>query len=268
MVTESGFALALRAIRGRRHLSQLDLAHRVLTTQRHISFLERGRSVPGRGMVVRLGEALDLPLRERNDLLHAAGFAPVYPEGGVDAPELVPVMSALQHVLDAHRPYPAIVIDRCGTLISANDALTVLTRGCAAELCGTGANVYRLALHPNGLAPRIANARQWAAHVLQRLRQESLRNPDPRLDALLAELSGYVPAASAMPNGSTSSTAGLGFAVPLELATGGRLLRLITTVTTFATATDVTVAELKLEAFLPADADTAAHLVELSRDGS
>lgn len=206
-------------------------------------------------MVVRLAEALELPLRERNDLLHAAGYSPLYPTSTMDDPALRPMLDALRHVLDGHLPYPAIVIDRHGTLIAANDALDVLTEAAAAELCQPGMNVYRLALHPEGMAPRIGNRSQWAGHILQRLRQESIRNPDPELDALLVELTGYI--AGSTP---ADSQDGLGFAVPLRLASGRGQLQLVTTVTTFATATDVTIAELKLEAFLPADEHTARAL--------
>jgi transcriptional regulator with XRE-family HTH domain len=247
------FPAALRERRTRLRVSQLDLALRAGTTQRHVSFMESGRSAPGRAMVVRLAESLELPLRDRNALLLAAGFAPAYPETGLDEPGLAPVRHALTTVLDGHRPYPAIVVDRHGDLVAANGPFGLLTEGVAAELLAPPANAYRVALHPDGLAPRIVNLAEWARHVLERLDQALERGPDDRLAALRAELGSYVPPAAVGPDH-------LGFAVPLRLRSGGGELRLITTVTTFATAVDVTLAELKLEAFLPADAATAEAL--------
>jgi transcriptional regulator with XRE-family HTH domain len=247
------FPGALRESRTRRRLSQLDLALRAGTTQRHVSFLESGRSDPGRTMVIRLAESLELPLRERNGLLAAAGYAPAYPRTPLTDAALVPVTAALEHILAAHEPYPAIVIDRYGGLVAGNAGYALLTDGAAAGLCGPGTNVYRLALHPAGLAPRIANFAEWARHIIEALRAELIRNPDARLAALHAELAQYVPDE---PPGSDH----LGFAVPLQLRTDGGDVRLITTITSFTTATDVTLSELKLEAFLPADKATAEVL--------
>jgi len=247
------FARVLRERRASRRLSQLELALRAGTTQRHLSFIESGRSAPGREMVIRLGESLELPLRERNELLLAAGYAPAYPQTPLEAEALAPVMDALDHILAAHVPYPAVIVDRHGDLVAANAAQHVLFEGCAAELLAKPANAYRIALHPDGMAPRIANFPEWAWHVLEGLRTELRRNPDDRLAALCDELGRYVPAARLRPGH-------LGFAVPLELRSAARELRLITTITSFATAVDVSVSELKLEAFLPADAATAAAL--------
>lgn len=225
-------------------MSQLELASRAGTTQRYLSFLESGRSVPGRTMVVRLAESLELPLRERNALLLAAGYAPVYSESPLDDPVLAPVREAIEHILRGHQPYPALVVDRSGGLVAANPAFDVVTEGAAAELLGPGRNMYRLALHPRGVAPRILNLAEWARHILVRLDHQ----PELR-----AELSAHVPDLEA-------SDAQLGFAVPLRLRSSYGELRLMTTVTTFATAVDVTLAELKLEAFLPADTETAEAL--------
>ncbi|MDO0934137.1 helix-turn-helix transcriptional regulator [Streptomyces sp. DG2A-72] len=238
------FPRVLRDRRARRHLSQLDLALRAGTTQRHVSFIESGRSVPGRAMVVRLAESLELPLRERNELLLAAGYAPVYPERGLDAPELEPVRAAIDHILRGHLPYPALVVDRRGDLVAANSAFDVITEGADPELVGPGRNMYRLALHPDGVAPRIRNLAEWARHILVRL---------DHLPELRDELAGYVPELE-------PSDGQLGFAVPLRLSSPYGELHLMTTVTTFATAVDVTLSELKLEAFLPADAATAQAL--------
>ncbi|MEU9993149.1 helix-turn-helix domain-containing protein [Streptomyces sp. NPDC048045] len=238
------FPRTLRERRTRRHLSQLDLALRAGTTQRHLSFIESGRSVPGRNMVVRLAESLELPLRERNELLLAAGYAPAYPESQLDDPVLAPVRTAIDHILRGHLPYPALVVDRGGDLIAANAAFDLITEAAAPDLLGPGTNVYRLALHPDGLAPRILNLAEWAHHILARL---------GHLQELRTELAGYVP--------ELEPSAGLlGFAVPLRLQSSHGELRLMTTVTTFATAVDVTLAELKLEAFLPADPATAEAL--------
>ncbi|MGV9308501.1 helix-turn-helix domain-containing protein [Nonomuraea sp. NPDC004354] len=237
------FSQTLRTTRRRHGLSQLDLALRTGTTQRHLSFMESGRSRPGRSMVVRLGESMELPLRERNDLLLAAGYAPVYPQTPLDDPGLAHVRTALGHILTGHLPYPAIVVDARHELVLANDAFGLLTEGVAGHLLRPPVNVLRLSLHPEGLAPRIANLAQWAQHILDRI---------PR-DELYDELSGYVPHEPPGPDH-------VGFAVPVRLRSPRGELRLTTTITTFATALDVTVAELKLEAFLPADAETAALL--------
>ncbi|MFD0691419.1 helix-turn-helix domain-containing protein [Actinomadura fibrosa] len=247
------FPQALRERRTHRRLSQLELAIRAGTTQRHLSFLESGRSEPGRAMVVRLAESLELPLRERNALLTAAGYAPVYPQTSLDDPVLAPVRAALEHLLVAHMPYPAIVIDRYGDLVAGNAAFGILTEGCAPALLDAPVNAYRLALHPDGLAPRIENFADWARHILEGIANANQRDPDERLTELHAELTGHV--------GPRTEPAGvLGFAVPLHLRSADGALRLMTTVTTFATATDITIAELRLEAFLPADGPTAEIL--------
>lgn len=248
------FPAALRAKRTRRQISQLELASRAGTTQRHVSFIESGRSAPGRTMVVRLAESLQLPLRERNELLLAAGFAPVYAQTSLDDELLRPVRSALNHVLAGHLPYPAVVVDRFGTQVAANAAFGVLTEGADDALLRPPLNGYRLALHPKGMAPRIANLGQWAYHILDRLAQ------DPLLAELHAELLSYAPARLVTDDH-------LGFAVPLELRSSRGDLRLMTTITTFATAVDVTLSELKLEAFLPLDQSTARKLAAWSGPG-
>jgi transcriptional regulator with XRE-family HTH domain len=238
------FTDLLRQHRIRGRVSQLDLALRADTTQRHLSFIESGRSTPGRAMVIRLAESLDLSLRERNDLLLAAGYAPAYAETPWTAPDLAPVCSAIEHILAGHEPYPAVVVDRNGDIVAANSGLALVAEGAAPDLVGIGCNAYRLALHPAGMAPRIVNLTDWAQHVL---------NGTRHLPQLQAELRGYVPAVE--PNDDY-----LGFAVPLRLRTSLGELRLVTTATTFATAVDITLAELRLEAFLPADAATASAL--------
>lgn len=211
-------------------------------------------------MVVRLAEALEVPLRERNVLLLAAGYAPSYHETRFDDPKLDPVRTALARILDGHLPYPAVIIDRHGDLIAANDAFGVLTDGVAAQLREPPVNVPRLLLHPHGVAPRIANLDQWAWHVIDALRQEAMRNPNDRLHGLVTELEALVPARPRH-----LGPDHLGFAVPLRLSSSDGELQLLTTLTHFGTAVDVTVAELRLEAFLPADQASASILTNLGR---
>lgn len=249
----------LRDRRTRLRLSQLELALRAGTTQRHLSFLESGRSVPGRELVIRLAESLELPLRERNEFLRSAGYATAYPQTPLDDNALSPVRDALNHILAGHMPYPAIIVDRYGDLIAANAAQRILFDGCAPGLLGPPANAFRLALHPEGMAPRIVNFAEWARHVLNAISAELARNPDDRLASLLDELNRYVPPARPGPGH-------LGFAVPLHFRSAHGNLCLITTISSFATAVDVTLAELKLEAFLPADARTASVLLALSEE--
>jgi transcriptional regulator with XRE-family HTH domain len=246
------FPRALRERRVERRISQLEMVSRAGTTQRHLSFIESGRSIPGRSMVLRLVDTLDLPLRERNELLLAAGYAPAYPQTSLDDVALAPVRTALGHILDGHQPYPALIADRTGALIAANRAFGLITEGASADLTGPGRNVYRLALHPDGIAPRIRNLAEWGRHITARL---------GHVEELRDELSQYVPDLE-------PSSGQLGFAVPLRLASPYGELRLITTVMTFATATDITLTELKLEAFLPADASTAEALRAASADGA
>lgn len=204
-------------------------------------------------MVLRLAESLELSLRERNALLLAAGFAPVFTESPLDAPQISAAREALARILQGHLPYPAVVVRPYGELVAANDALAVLTEGAASELLKPPVNVLRLALHPAGMSRRVQNLPQWGRHITENLRARAAWSPDPRLDELIHELEGYLPAVVPGPDH-------LGFAVPLRLRYDDGELRLITTLTSFATAVDVTLAELQLEAFLPAD-DTSARML-------
>jgi transcriptional regulator with XRE-family HTH domain len=254
LVELAPFAGELRRWRALHRVSQLELADRAGTTQRYLRYLEQGRSRPGRPIVVRLAEALGLSLRDRNALLLAAGFAPLFAESHLDDPALSPVREALVSILDGHLPYPAVIVRPYGELVAANEALDVLTDGANPELLEPPVNVLRLALHPEGLAARVENLAQWGRHVIESLRGQALRRPDPRLNSFIEELTSYVPQDALRPDH-------LGFAVPLRLRSeGGRELQLLTTLTSFATATDITLAELHLEAFLPADASTADYL--------
>ena len=264
MITASadgGVAEALRGWRTRRRVSQLELAVRAGTTQRHVSFVESGRSAPGRSLIIRLAESLDVPIRERNELLLAAGFAPAYPHSDLDGPELAAVRAALDRVLHGHLPYPAVIVDRHGDLVSANAGFHAITRGVDPRLLTPPVSVPRVLLHPRGLAPRIRNLDEWAWHIIDRVRSESLRNPSARLQRLADELVDLAP-----PRPRQLAPHHLGFAVPLHLRApepDNRELRLITTLTHFGTATDVTIAELRMEAFLPADEATGTALTEL-----
>jgi transcriptional regulator with XRE-family HTH domain len=249
----SRFPTELRRWRTARRMSQLELALRAGTTQRHVSFIEQGRSRPGRGMVLRLAESMELTLRERNALLLSADFAPAFSESALDDEALRPVRQALDTILDGHLPYPAIVVRDHGILVTANRAFDVFNEGVDPALLEPPANMFRHALHPDGLAPRVRNLPEWGRHITDHLRAVLARSPDPELEELLAELESYLPPLPA-------ELDVLGFAVPLELASADGDLRLITTITSFATAADVTLAELQLEAFLPADDRTAEVL--------
>lgn len=251
--TAAAFGDVLRTWRQRRRLSQLDLAIDAGVSARHLSFLETGRSAPSRTMVLRLAEVLDVPLRERNQLLLAAGLAPVYPERGLDHPEMTAVRDGVQRVLSAYDPYPCVALDRQWNILSANAAAGILLDGVASSLLERP-NALRLALHPEGLAPRIKNLGQWRDHLVGRLRREVAASGSAELAALLSEVESY-PAPQVSPDSGA-------VAVPLELCTvRGELLTFISTVTTFGTALDLTAAELSIEAFLPADDATAAALV-------
>jgi transcriptional regulator with XRE-family HTH domain len=248
-------ARALRSSRERRRVSQLELALRAGTTQRHVSFIESGRSVPGRTMVIRLAEALEVPLRERNALLLAAGFAPGYEETPFEDPKLDAVRTALKRILDGHLPYPAVITDRHGDLLIANAAFGALTEGVAPDLLAPPVNVARLLLHPRGMAPRIANLHEWAWHIIDAVEREAERDPTEQREALVAELHELMPDERRQPGPDH-----IGFAVPLRLRSADGELQLLTTLTHFGTTTNVTLAELRLEAFLPADEATAEIL--------
>ncbi|OBF93233.1 transcriptional regulator [Mycobacterium sp. 852002-51152_SCH6134967] len=247
------FGALLKQWRGRRRLSQLDLAVAADVSPRHVSFIETGRSTPSRTMVLRLAEVLDVPRREQNQLLMAAGLAPVHPERSLDDPDMAAVRAGIDRVLFAYNPFPCVVVDRGWQIVRANEGAGVLMDGVAPELLERP-NALRIALHPNGLAPRIRNLAQWRHHLIERLRREVAVSGSDELSSLLAEIDSY-------PGGSAGSSDLGSVAVPLELATpDGRLLTFLSTVTTFGTALDLTAAELSIEAFLPADDATAAAL--------
>lgn len=247
------FGAMMRGWRQRRRLSQLDLALEADVSARHVSFIETGRSKPSRSMVLRLASVLDVPQREQNRMLIAAGLAPVYAERSLDHPDMAAVRAGVQKVLDAYDPFPCVVVDRGWWIMAANPGAAILLEGVAPHLLARP-NALRIALHPEGLAPRIGNLAQWRTHLLERLRREVASGDHAELRALLDEIDSY-------PGGFEDTPNLGGVAVPLELeTTDGRRLRFLSMVTTFGTALDLTASELSIEAFLPADDATAAAL--------
>jgi transcriptional regulator with XRE-family HTH domain len=241
-------------------MSQLELAAEADISSRHLSFLETGRARPSREMVLRLAEHLTVPLREQNVLLVAAGYAPLFPERPLDTPELAVAREAMQQVLTGHEPYPALAVDRHWTLIAANRAIPPLLVGVDPMLLQPPMNVIRLSLHPSGLAPQIANYPEWRAHIIARLRQQVATSADPVLAELVDEVAAYPSPAGVRTHGFLpQATNGL-IVLPLRLKTSAGLLSFISTTTVFGTPIDITVAELAIESFFPADAATAEAL--------
>ncbi len=248
----------LRDWRQRRRLSQLDLAIAANISSRHLSFVETGRARPSSEMILHLAEHLDVPLRDRNALLLAGGFAPAYPERGLAAPELHAVQRALKRVLAGHEPYPAVVVNRWWELVEANSGIALFTSHVDnASLLEPPVNVLRLSLHPDGMAPRIANLPEWRAHLLTRLHRQAQATGDPRLAALHDELGAY-------PGGEGAPPKPTDVAVPLRYRTdtnaGTQELSFLSITAVIGTPMDVTVEELAIESFYPADDETAAAL--------
>jgi transcriptional regulator with XRE-family HTH domain len=256
----------LRDWRRRRRWSQLELACEAGVSTKHLSFLETGRSQPSREMVLRLAEQLDVPLRERNALLLAAGYAPVFAERSLEEPALAAARRTVDLVLKGHEPYPAIAVDRHWNLLAANAAVGLLLEGVAPALLAPPVNVLRVSLHPDGLAPRIANLAQWRAHLLARLRHQAETSGDAALAALHTELAGYRSSGADAAARARDALAPPGsIAVPFELATDDGVLSFLGTTTVFGTPLEITLAELALETFFPADAATAAFLQDAAR---
>jgi transcriptional regulator with XRE-family HTH domain len=243
----------LREWRERRRISQLDLSIQADISARHLSFVETGRSRPTPGMILRLSEQLDVPLRERNALLLAGGYAPVYPEHSLDEPELTRLRVALRQILTGHEPYPALVVNRWWEMLDGNAAVAVLTEGCDPALLTPPVNALRTSLHPDGMAPRIANLPQWRAHILERLHRQVQATRDPRLAELHAELSAYPGRVAERPERTD-------VAVPLRLRHGDRELAFFSMTAVVGAPLDVTVAEVAIESFYPADGQTAKAL--------
>jgi transcriptional regulator with XRE-family HTH domain len=249
----------LREWRTRRRMSQMDLALDSEISTRHLSFIETGRSRPSAAMVQRLADRLEVPHRARNALLLAAGYAPDFQERPLDSPEMEGMRAIVEHVLRGHEPYPALAVDRHWNMIAANGAIVLLTQGVAPELLEPPVNVLRIALHPGGLAPQIVNIGEWRAHILHRLDGQVEASGDPQLAALRDELAGYGVAAA-----NDGEHAANGIAVPLLLDTPAGRLSFVSTVTVFGTPIDITLSELAIEAFFPADAASAALLQKMA----
>jgi transcriptional regulator with XRE-family HTH domain len=260
------FGEHLRQWRQRRRMSQLDLAHEAEISTRHLSFVETGRSVPSREMVLRLAERLDVPLRERNAMLIAAGYAPMYRERPLSDPGLAAARQAVELILKSHEPFPAIAVDRHWNLQAGNAMLPYLLTGADPSLLQPPVNVLRLSLHPQGLASRIVNLGQWREHLFERLRQQIHATGDQVLQELLEELRAYP-----VPEGAEDTQLEgelLGVAMPFRFRTQFGVLNFISTTTVFGTPVDVTLQELALETFFPADSATADVLRQLAAQPS
>ena len=258
----------LRTWRQRRRMSQLELALEAEISQRHLSFLESGRSIPSRDMLMHLAERLEVPLRERNAMLLAAGYAPVYAERSLEDPAMAAARQAIELVLKGHEPYPALAVDRHWNLVAANAALAPMLTGVAdRSLLEPPVNVLRLSLHQEGLAPRIANLAEWRAHLLDRLRRQIVVTNDPVLADLLQEIATYPVNNTLATMDAMPPTDRGGVLVPLELVTDAGLLSFISTTTVFGTPRDITLSELAVEAFFPANAETAEIVRRLSPTG-
>ena len=246
----------LREWRQRRRMSQLDLALEAEISARHLSFVETGRSTPSRDMILHLAEQLEIPVRERNILLVAAGYAPVFPERALDDPQLTAARAAIDQVLEGHKPFPAFAVDRRWNIVASNGALPQMYEGVLDELMQPPVNALRLSLHPQGLAPRIVNLAEWRAHLLARVRQQIDLSADPELVDLARELQAY-PAPRAVA-GRLNGARAPGVIIPFQLQVAGGVLSFFSTTMVFGTPIDITLSELAVESFFPADPETAA----------
>lgn len=238
----------LRDWRQRRKLSQLDLALDAGISARHLSFVETGRSAGSRELLLRLADRLRMPLRARNLLLLAGGFAAEHRETALSAPEMAAAHGAIETILKGHEPFPALAVDRHWQLVAANTAITPLLHAAKPHMLEAPVNVLRLSLHSDGIASSIVNLSEWRHHVLERLRVQVDHSGDPVLGALLTELAAYAAPRSGKRHGPA------GIAVPLQVRTAeGAVLSFLSTTTVFGTALDLTLSELMLECFYPAD---------------
>ncbi|MFI7293018.1 helix-turn-helix domain-containing protein [Streptomyces sp. NPDC050121] len=256
-----GVGPLLRAWRERRRLSQLELALRADSSARHISFVETGRSRPSEEMLLRLAEHLDVPVRERNALLLAAGYAPHYPQTPLDDPALDALRAGLDRLIQGYEPYPALVMDARYDVVAANRGITMLLDGVPESLLTAPLNAMRLTLHPQGLAPRIRNLREWRGHLLAQMERQIALYRSAPLRELYEEVAAY-PVAQSGPAEEPAEPVPY-FALPMRIEHEGRILSFISSVSTFNTPMDVTVAELAIETFLPADPATVTYLHSL-----
>ncbi|MGW7096900.1 helix-turn-helix domain-containing protein [Streptomyces sp. NPDC054874] len=267
VLPDTGVGPLLRDWREQRRISQLELALRADSSARHISFIETGRSRPSEDMVLRLAEELNVPVRERNALLVVAGYAPRYAQTPLDDPAMASLRESLDRLLAAYEPYPALVVDGIYGVVAANRGIALLLEGVPEKLLAPPVNAMRLTLHPEGLAPRIVNLPEWRADLLAQMDRQIALVRSPELRALYDEVAAYpVPARAAGAGRRTDGAGGAGrersaaFALPMLLEHGGRVLSFVSSIATFNTPMDVTVAELAIETFLPADRETAAYL--------
>lgn len=249
----------LREWRTRRRMSQMDLALDTEISTRHLSFIETGRSKPSAQMLQRIADCLEVPHRARNALLLAGGYAPDYQERPLDSAEMAGMKAIVEHVLKGHEPYPALAVDRHWNMVAANGAIAILIEQVSPALLAPPVNVLRIALHPDGLAPQIVNHGEWRAHILHRLDLQIEASGDAGLMALRDELASY-----AAPTNDNGAAPGNGIAVPLILDTVAGRIRFVSTVTIFGTPVDITLSELAIEAFFPADAESATLLQKLA----
>lgn len=256
MQHDQNFGEQLRDWRRRRRMSQLDLAAEAELSTRHLSFVETGRSTPSRDTVLRLAEALELPLRDRNALLMAAGYAPIYPQRRFDDAALGPARALVQRILDAHLSFPALAVERHWRLVMHNGAVPPLMAGAAPHLLEPPVNVLRLSLHPDGLASKIVNLAEWKRHILDRLRHQIAESGDPVHEALFDELRAYPAPASRWPLPAED----VAIAVPMVLDSPLGRLSFLSTTTVFGTPVEVTLSELAIETFFPGDSETADRL--------
>lgn len=256
--TVRGVGPLLRAWRERRRVSQLELALRADSSARHISFVETGRSRPSEEMVLRLAEHLDIPVRERNALLLAAGYAPRYPQTPLDDPALDALREGMERLIRGYEPYPALIVDATYRVLAANRGILMLMDGLPEHLLAPPLNAIRLTLHPEGLAPRIRNLREWRGHLLEQMeRQIALHRSEP-LRALYEEVAAY-PVPDTVPREEPDEPVPY-FALPMRIEHEGRTLSFVSSISTFNTPMDVTVAELAIETLLPADPATVKYL--------
>jgi transcriptional regulator with XRE-family HTH domain len=249
----------VRSWRELRRFSQLELAVEAEVSQRHLSFIESGRAAPSREMVLHLAEHLEIPFRDCNVMLLAAGYSPIYRDRPLDDPTLIHAKDALELLLRAHEPYPALTVDRHWNIVGTNRALTALLDGVDSELLKPPANALRISLHPRGLAPNIVNLSEWRQHLLDRLRRQFRICRDPGLDALMKELSRYPFSSNERPS-SVNDIFANEVAIPLRLRTPRGVLSFLSTVTVFGTPVEITLSEVTLEAFYPADQESARLL--------